>query len=208
MLPVPVRSAFSTINEALASEPALMEALRARWAAGGRARRGPRVVHALSAELATTVDLLEAELPTLSRSNDDIAALGKLFAEPAGEVLFTWCSASTWRRDTRLAPILTFAARETAFRDRVIAVARHRVVEGPMLDALACAPLLGDGIQLAMPANAEARARLEILIWEAGASAVESPDLGKWLWGSPETFEVMIRGPARGALRRDRPAAS
>ncbi|OJY23711.1 MAG: hypothetical protein BGO98_17315 [Myxococcales bacterium 68-20] len=201
MLPVPVRSAFSTINEALASEPALMEALRARWAAGGRARRGPRVVHALSAELATTVDLLEAELPTLSRSNDDIAALGKLFAEPAGEVLFTWCSASTWRRDTRLAPILTFAARETAFRDRVIAVARHRVVEGPMLDALACAPLLGDGIQLAMPANAEARARLEILIWEAGASAVESPDLGKWLWGSPETFEVMIRGPARGALR-------
>jgi eukaryotic-like serine/threonine-protein kinase len=80
-------------------------------------------------------------------------------------------------------------------------VARDRVVEGPLLDALACAPLLGDGLSLASPANAQARARLEILIWEAGASAIEIPHLASWLWGSPETFEAMIRGPAHGTLR-------
>src|SRR5262249_6423331 len=45
------------------------------------------------------------------------------------------------------------------------------------------------------------RARLEILIWEAGASALEVPELGRWIWGSAETFEAMVRGPAHGALR-------
>jgi len=80
-------------------------------------------------------------------------------------------------------------------------VARDRVVEGPLVDAIACAPLIGSGIELVKPENAEARARLEILIWEAGASALEVPGLAKWLWGSDETFEIMIRGPARGALR-------
>src|SRR5205807_826008 len=87
------------------------------------------------------------------------------------------------------------------FRARVAAVARGRVVEGPLLDALACAPLLGTGNELALPENAEARARLEILIWEAGASALEVPELGKWIWASRETFEAMIATPAHGALR-------
>src|SRR4029077_7327339 len=66
---------------------------------------------------------------------------------------------------------------------------------------LACAPYLGSGAALASPENAEARSRLEILIWGAGASAREVPELGKWLWGSPETFDAMIGGPAHGALR-------
>ena len=51
-------------------------------------------------------------------------------------------------------------------------------------------------------------ARLEILIWEAGASAVELPALGRWLWGAASTFEEMIRGPARGALRSSRETPS
>ena len=76
-----------------------------------------------------------------------------------------------------------------------------RLPPGQPLDALGCAPLLGDGARLALPENAEARARLEILIWEAGASAREIPLLGRWLWGSTETFEEMIRGPAHGTLR-------
>src|SRR5205085_189139 len=42
---------------------------------------------------------------------------------------------------------------------------------------------------------------LGILIWEAGASAVEIPELGKWLWGSKETFQAMIGAAARGTLR-------
>jgi tRNA A-37 threonylcarbamoyl transferase component Bud32 len=195
MLPVPVQGAFGKLKEALGAQPDLIELLRARWAAGGRT--SPE----LSADIVATLEMFEPELATLTQSTDDSAALGKLFGQDVGELLFAWCSASTWRRDVRLAPVLAAALEHEPFRERALAVARTRVVEGPMLDALACAPLLGDGVQLAMPANGEARARLEILIWEAGASAVESPDLGKWLWGSAETFEVMIRGPARGALR-------
>src|SRR4029077_16726064 len=85
--------------------------------------------------------------------------------------------------------------------ERVRAIARDRVVQGPLVDALGCAPLFGDGACLALPENIEARSRLEILIWEAGASAREVPALGKWLWGSSETFEEMIRAPAHGSLR-------
>jgi eukaryotic-like serine/threonine-protein kinase len=200
MLSAPVQGAFSRLTEVLANEPGLAEALRTRLRGGARAARG-LAASTLTADVAAIVDILESELPTLTQSKDDAAALAKVFAGPAAEILFTWCAASTWRRDVRLAPLLAAAREMPDLRERAVEVARERVVDGPMLDALACAPLLGDGIALAMPINAEARARLEILIWEAGASAVESPDLGRWLWSTPETFEVMIRGPARGALR-------
>jgi hypothetical protein len=120
---------------------------------------------------------------------------------PEGDELLSWCAESAWRRDVHLAPVLAAAAADARLSERVPAIARARVVEGPLDDALACAPLLGDGARLSLPDNAEARARLEILIWEAGASAVEVPALGRWLWGSPDTFEAMIRGPAHGALR-------
>jgi serine/threonine-protein kinase len=146
-------------------------------------------------------DRLGDGLSALTYSESDVAALGELFREPAGEVLFSWCLASAWRRDAQMAGLLAIAASRPALHERVPLAARGRVVEGPLLDALACAPMLGSGAQLALPANAQARARLEILIWEAGASAVEVPHLATWLWGSRETFEAMIRGPARGTLR-------
>ncbi|MBX3187822.1 MAG: serine/threonine protein kinase [Labilithrix sp.] len=155
----------------------------------------------LEGDLRAAVDTLGAELPPLTRSADGATALGALFAGDDGGALLTWCAATTWRRDADVAKLLAAAAAEPRLRDRALAVARERVVEGPMNDALACAPLLGEGAQLASSTNAEARARLEILIWEAGASALEVPDLGRWLWGAPDTFEEMIRGPARGALR-------
>ncbi|MGH7281393.1 MAG: serine/threonine-protein kinase, partial [Polyangiaceae bacterium] len=134
-------------------------------------------------------------------SNEELELLLPLFAEDVGEILFAWCEASTWRRDAKIAEYLQAATKQDRFKDRVAAVARARVVEGPLLDALACAPLLGNGNVLLEPQNAEARARLEILIWEAGASAREVPALGKWIWASPDTFEAMVRTPARGALR-------
>ena len=133
-----------------------------------------------------------------------VSSLCELFggAEPAlAEVLFSWCAASVWRRDVQMARLLAAAAVQPAFGDRAAAVARDRVVEGPLLDALACTPLLGEGGELARPENVEARARLEILIWEAGASAIEVPALGAWLWGSRATVDAMIRNPAHGALR-------
>ena len=71
-------------------------------------------------------------------------------------------------------------------RERAVAIARERVVEGPLVDALACAPLLGDGVELSLPENGEALARMEILIWEAGASALEVHDFGRWLSAPPK----------------------
>src|SRR5262245_34299308 len=42
---------------------------------------------------------------------------------------------------------------------------------------------------------------MEILIWEAGASALELPALGRWLFGSNATFDELIHKPGHGALR-------
>jgi serine/threonine-protein kinase len=200
MLSVHVRGALTKLNEVLAGSSEVRDAVLARFRGGGRSKTQPSA-RALSEDVTAVIDLLDAELPVLAQSSDDLGSLAQLFAESAGDGLLAWCTASTWRRDVRLAPLLAAAAAEPSYRDRVIVIARDRVIEGPLHDALACAPLIGSGVELAMPINVEARARLEILIWEAGASAIESSELGKWLWGSPETFEVMIRGPARGALR-------
>jgi hypothetical protein len=201
MLSVQILEAFSTLAASVAARPELDEAVCARWRAPVHGDTPARPGVELAEELCLAADVLGDALPALTRSEDDVAALGKLFTEPGGAVLVSWCSASTWRRDAGLAQLLATAAKQPGFRGRVAEVARERVVEGPLLDALACAPLLGKGVELALPANAQARARLEILIWEAGASALELPSLGRWLWGSPETFEAMIGGPAHGALR-------
>jgi serine/threonine-protein kinase len=199
MLPPQAQSSLSTLSEFLSSHPELEDAVRARWRPGGRDVGA--IDNRLPDDVRAAADLLGGALPTLTHSEDDDVPLGSVVSGPGGEVLLLWCSASTWRRDAQMAPLLRVAAGEPAFRERVASIVRDRVVEGPMLDALACAPLLGDGTQLTLPVNVQARARLEILIWEAGASALEVPGLGSWLWGSPETFEVMIRTPAHAALR-------
>jgi hypothetical protein len=202
MLSEQAQDALSALAVSLAAQPELDEAMRLRWR--GRARDGTteRLTAPLPADLSAAADVLGSALPALTQAAGEVTALGDLFADPTGgAVLLAWCAASTSRRDARLARLLAIAATHPGFRDRVASVARDRVVEGPLLDALECAPLLGDGTQLSLPENAEARARLEILVWEAGASAIEVPLLGTWLWGSPSTFEVMIRGPAHGALR-------
>jgi serine/threonine-protein kinase len=180
------RSAVDPADSSLAS------GLHARWRTGGRDRSS------LPDDVRDAADALAHEL---SSSKSGARPDGALFGKREGDVLLAWASASTWRRDVDLAPLLRTAVGEPAVRDRAVAIARDRVVDGPLSDALACAPLLGSGGELALPINAEARARLEILIWEAGASALELPDLGRWIFGSRDTFEVMIHGPARGALR-------
>jgi hypothetical protein len=158
-------------------------------------------LRALAASTAgpTSASVLAVALPLLGVSEP--ATLGALLDDPAGDVLLTWCAASTWRRDVSMARLLGLAVERPGLRAHAARIARARVIEGPVVDALACAPLLGDGAELVLPENAQARARLEILIWEAGASALEVPDLGRWLWGSTATFEAMIGAPAHGALR-------
>ena len=196
-----LQDAFSTLSAALATEPELADAVLARWRTAGRDGAAARAVGELPDAVRAAADLVGRELPALTLSAGDIPALRALFASPAGATFLSWCSASTWRRDTHISGFLTLATEQPALRARVAEVARERVLDGPLLDALACAPLLGDGAALALPANAEARSRLEILIWEAGASALEVKVLGDWLWGSASTFDAMIRGPAHGSLR-------
>jgi serine/threonine-protein kinase len=193
MLPDHLQGALSTLAALIAEHPDLEEAMTAPWGAGGTP-----AASLLPDEARAAAELLGAELPAWSHATE---ASGALFAGPEGEVLLLWCTTVTWRRDVRLARLLAAAAGKPRLREQVTIAARARVVEGPLVDALGCAPLLGGGAELADPVNAEARARLEILIWEAGASAREVPDLGRWLWGSAEVFEAMIRGPAHGALR-------
>jgi serine/threonine-protein kinase len=200
MPPSPAEDALSTLTDAITKNPELNEALRARWRAGGDVAH-EKTEPGLPENLHAAADLLGESLPVASQSDEEIVGLATLFAKPAGEVLFSWCAASTWRRDAQIAKLLEIAALQENFKSRVPDVARARVVEGPLLDALASAPLLGTGNDLAHPDNAEARARLEILIWEAGASALEVPALGKWIWQSSQTFDVMIKQPASGALR-------
>jgi serine/threonine-protein kinase len=201
MLSEQAQEAFSILAAALAGQPELEESVRDHW----RMRtRGPEHAHgavALPAAVRAAAAVLQLELPPQTRSAEGVSALGECFATPTGGLLLLWCYASTWRADSELAALLARAAAQPGFEERVRAIAHDRVIEGPLLDALACIPLLGSGADLARPENAEVRARLEILIWEAGASALELPALGRWLWGAPENFEELIRTPARGALR-------
>ncbi|OYT68449.1 MAG: hypothetical protein CFK52_14985, partial [Chloracidobacterium sp. CP2_5A] len=77
-------------------------------------------------------------------------------------------------------------------RERALLIARNRIAQGPLVDALECAPLLGDGEALRSPESFEAMARMEVLVWEAGACALQLPTLGKWIWSSLETFETLV----------------
>ncbi|MEO7328758.1 MAG: hypothetical protein ABI193_09285, partial [Minicystis sp.] len=169
MLPQPVSDALSILTAALDARPELRDALLLRWRSEALRGWGD-----LDPQLRTAADLLLADLPELTRSNEGTDALAALFAEPAGNVVLTWCTACTHRRDVVLAP-LVFAAANAGHHERAQLAGRERVVEGPLLDALVCAPLLGGGGELAAEINAEARSRLQILIWEAGATALEVP---------------------------------
>lgn len=196
-MPTPeLEGALTTLTEAVAARPALYGALHARWR---RAGAGPAA--ALEGEVRSAADRLDESLPALTQSEEGRASLTKLFGKPAGEIVLTWCAASAARGDARMAELLRAAAKKAESRDFAVAAARDRIVEGPLLDALACVPLLGTGDVLALPENAEAGARMEILIWEAGASAISVPDLGKWIFGSAATFEAVIGLPAHGSLR-------
>ncbi len=196
MLPPPVTDALATLASALEASPALAHGLHTRWRSGG---------YEASVDLPDDVlgaaDVLDRALPTLTRSQNGVNDLGQLFGTSAGDVVFVWCTANAARRDARLARLLATAATIEGVAENVEHVARDRIVEGPLLDSLACAPLLGTGDRFGLPENATAAARMEILLWEAGASALAVPELGPWIWGSERTFDAVIAGPAHGSLR-------
>jgi len=201
MLSVQAEEAFAVLATSLVGQSEFEEAVRDRWRIRLRSSAASQHDLMLPEALRAAADLLQSELPLQTHTANDVNALGERFATPSGALLLLWCYSSTWRKDTELAPLLALARAVPGFEERVAAIAADRVIEGPLLDALGCAPLLGTGSDLRSPANAEARARLEILIWEAGASARVVPAFGRGLWASSDTFEELVRDPARGALR-------
>ena len=79
----------------------------------------------------------------LTRTQTGLADLSALFGQPAGEIVFTWCAASAARRDARMSRLLSAAAARTENTHRVAAAARARIVQGPLLDALAAQGMQG-----------------------------------------------------------------
>src|SRR5258706_5462228 len=117
MIPAELEGAVSTLAAALAAHPELEDAVRARWHADRRPGGE------LADDVRAAADLLAAVLPGLTQVEPDARALGELMARPGGEVLVSWCSASAWRRDIKMAPLLGMAAEQPNLRSRVAAAA-------------------------------------------------------------------------------------
>lgn len=196
MIPPKVDESLQTLTSAVAEGRTPLETLFGYWWSDGRDSEST-----LSLDSKSAADNLSQSLPGLTRSKNGSASLCDLMAGPKGEVLFTWCRSAIEKKDVRMAPLLASAQKAPSLASASVETARGRLVRGPLVDALDCAPLLGSGDQLNLPENREARARLEILIWEAGASALQMPELGDWIFGSEETFEALIAVPATGSLR-------
>jgi hypothetical protein len=196
MLAPAVHEAFATLTPFLDSTLAF-RALMAHW----RAATFDDAIELLAPEHRAAATVLDKALPALTRSSNGIVELSRLFGEPEGEVLFCWCRAAVTRRDVRLAPLFAASAQHDLFREAAKEASYSRLVEGPLLDALGSAPTSGPARELQQPHRAEAKARLEILFWEAGASALQLPELGPWLWASVEDFDSLVGSWANGSLR-------
>ncbi len=181
---------------ALEDDPSLGPTLHNTWRTG-KLEAGSN----LGTGVAAATGLMDRSMPEWSQAWDKPSDVKAVFDESAGEILLLWAAANAARRDSKLAPVLEAAMGVEELAPQARVIARNRVVQGPLEDAMACMPLLGRGDQLSNPANGEALARMEILIWEAGACAFQMPNLGKWVWGSTETFEGVVADPARGSLR-------
>lgn len=200
MLAPAVRDAFARLTQYFQAgeDPAeARAALLAYWR--GPQYEGPE--HKLASEVEPAADVLDRALPALTRSNNGTQELVALLAEPAGEALYLWLMSVADRRDVRLAPLLQLATQSELWRDRIPDVADARVLEGPLVDALACAPLTGPAQQLSLDEFSSVKARLEILLWEAGASALPMPELATWVFASIEDFDALVGAWARGPLR-------
>jgi hypothetical protein len=200
MLPQPVLDAFEALHRWRSSHADPVQAaawLRAYWLspldALGDTLADPSMV--------TPAELLDRALPALTRSQQGTAALLALHEQAVGDIARLWLKASVARRDVRLAPwIQARIAREgpTAELDEL---ACARVLEGTLVDALACVPLTGSPARMRDPARERILARLEILLWEAGASALSLPHLAPWVFGSARDFDALVGTWAVGPLR-------
>ncbi len=189
MLPTAVTDAFQTLAARLPS-PGMTEALLEYW------RTSLHDGHvALPSDVRSAADVLERTLPGFTRSTHGVAELSKLFSHPSGVVLLAWCAASVTRSDTRIAPLLTAAAADEMQHGLVPTVARARVLEGPLVDALQCAPLAGRS-------RVARRSRLR-----AGQGAARHPRVGSGRERAPAPGARLVALGLRGDLRTARRTA-
>jgi serine/threonine-protein kinase len=196
MIPPKVEENLLALTRALDAAHTTPRLIVDYWASRGR---DPDVI--LQKDVQAACDALDAHLPGLTRSKNGSASLCQAFGREEGSTLLIWCRANVERSDVKMAALLAAAIHQPQHAAQARDIARKRIVQGPLEDALSCAPLLGTGDQLSLPENAEAQARLEILIWEAGASSLQMPGLGEWIFGSELTFDALIAVPATGSLR-------
>lgn len=173
--------------------PGATDALLAHWRLGRSEN--------LSPEVRAAADTLDAALAPATLDAERVTDLAQRFSTPAGVILLAWGAANAARADLSLAPLLSAAVAQGAHPNFVPTVARARVLEGPLSDALECVPLAGDGAWLDDKSFAQARARVDILLWEAGTRALRLPTFGAWLWRSESAFESLIERPSHGTLR-------
>lgn len=196
MIPTKVDESLHRLAQALGDSPNLGFVLR-RFVDTGSAEDARE----LGPELRADVDVVDKGLPPLTRSAQPQERLGPVLGDHRAPVLVHWLHGATGRAEVRMAPILALALQQPEFAEEARLLARRRLIQGPLLDGLACLPLLGSAEVLSHHENSEARARLEILIWDAGASALTIPELGAYVWSSKAAFEELIGEPSRGSLR-------
>lgn len=142
---------------------------------------------------------LAAELSRLTRTGGEPACPRSMFEGVSGAILLAWAESVGTRADVVIAGLLELGLRAHQAPSRLIRAARARVRHGPLIDALRCLPLAGDPEWLFD--DQKARARFELLVWEAGGSALSLPGLGGWVFASG-SFDRLIAEPSRGNLRR------
>src|SRR5258708_25977250 len=113
---------------------------------------------------------LDAALSRAASTTSGSASLIDLVRSPGGSVVLDWATRAAGRREVVLAPVLSLAARsdDGAIAAQARVSARARVRKGPLLDALTALPLSGEGRWLGVSGAEDARARVELLLWEAG----------------------------------------
>ena len=89
MLLTQVEASLSALAGSLADRPELGDAVLARFRAG---RHAGAAGGELPEDVSAAADVVRDALPSLTHSEDDIAAIGALFAGPSGELLLSWCA--------------------------------------------------------------------------------------------------------------------
>ena len=196
MIPTKVEETLTTLALAFAEDEALRDTLPLVWEGGGALPPS-----GISRELADAAEALDRALPALTRSGQALDRLGPLLGDQRADVFLSWLGAVVARADVRLAPLLGLAKKSSTHSRRAEQILRRRIVEGPLVDALSCATILGPGSEFSKAENEQPRARMEILVWAAGALAIQVPEVGAWIFDSESTFEAFVAGPAAGSLR-------